>query len=152
MKKLLTLFLLTATFLYANTTENILNQNIKQKEITDMKSYNEFVSVMKKIISLGDTSKAYLLGLFYLQDYPFAKSNIKESIKYFKIALENPATTTQAAFYLSNLVEPIEALNYLEYSIRTETPNDKKIVLLRYLEIILTDFYKNRIFLTVLYI
>jgi len=142
MKKVVTLLL--TLFLALNAESLSIPGNIEQKTIKDLKSYNEFVSVMKKVINLGDTTKAYVLGVLYLKDFPFAKSNKQKAIKYFKIALANSYTSTQAAFYLSGLEEPLEALGDIEHALKNATnAKQQKILTLIYLEIVLTDFYKK---------
>ena len=65
-----------------------------QKDIETREDYNEFISVLKEAISMGDKMRsAYYLGTVYLTDFNLSNGenipkDVERAEKYFKMALD----------------------------------------------------------------
>ena len=143
MKKLLVI--LMSIMLYAtNLPYNSQSfNNIPQKQVKTKKDFKEFEKVLKEAIGIGDYSKALVLGLLYLQPFPFQKPQPKKAIYYLELALKH--NIALAAIPLSYIVEPIKAIDILDKGIQKAIkPEIRLILAIREVELVLNELYFNK--------
>ena len=146
MKTVIWIFI-TSVMLYATNLpyNNNLGKynNIPQKSIVTKKDFIELETTLKEAVGLGDYSKAMILGILYLQPFPFQKPQPKKAIYYLKLALKH--NIALAAIPLSYIVEPIKAIDILDKGIQKAIkPEIKLILAIREVELVLNKLYFNK--------
>jgi len=152
-KKILISIGLSAVLLNASPMSNITD-NVKtinkeqQRQINTKADYIELEKLLKSLVSQGDVSKAIVLGTLYMNRLTLKNGEVipadtKKAKEVLEYALYNKKPF--AAFYLSIMEKPYNALLTLEQAIKSKytTKEIQEVLAIRYNEIILNDFYLN---------
>lgn len=148
MKKIMIFFLVTLQLLYSDAlNNNIVGDQIRQREIKTLEDYRELESLLKKIIAMGDYTKSVILGTLYMNEFKLKDKIIKPDLKKAKYYLNQAYlhNINIAAFYLSFLLEKDMSLIVLENAIQKEKDIAiKNQLAIRYNELVLNDFFNDK--------
>ncbi|WP_152184861.1 hypothetical protein [Sulfurimonas indica] len=150
--KLLLVLIFLVSGIFAKDIVFEQNENVKkeQRKLITVKDYNDYIKTMKSAIKYGDYSAAIYLGALYIQDIKLKdrvmKADIRKAKKYFRLAYNKGYGF--AAFYLSKLEEPNEAILDIKNALYMKNTKKKirELLAIRYAEIVLNneELYKNK--------
>ena len=162
MKKVFLLFLFSISVFAYNNIENITSGlmqfqnksvNVDQEKLQTLADFQDMVNTLKNAYTMGDKSKAYIIGNIYMQEHKLVDSVVKpdkkEAMKWFKRGLDAGYGLNALPFALSYYLSKKEfynALDVLEKGIKSKFVDYPSQVSLSiaYAGIVLDHLHKNK--------